>query len=121
MNIEKNDSTKYRSKVLAGSMFILFGVIMLVKTFDFGIFIPDWIVSWPMILVVAGVLTGIRHQFRRPAPYFMIGTGLAFLAERIFSGVGFHSLIFPFIILAVGLHLIFGKANMHRNYSRDSK
>lgn len=109
MKSENNIQAPRQGKATAGIIFLLLGVFMLAKTTGLAADIPDWIISWPMLLIIIGVLSGINHQFRRPGAYFMIGIGGVFLADRIIPGVQSYDLIFPVILLALGLHLIFGK------------
>ncbi|KAA8481696.1 hypothetical protein BDE36_0592 [Arcticibacter tournemirensis] len=109
MKSENNIQTPRQGKATTGIIFLLLGVFMLAKTTGLAADIPDWIISWPMLLIIIGVLSGINHKFRRPGAYFMIAIGGVFLAERIIPGVQSHDLIFPVILLALGLHLIFGK------------
>jgi len=94
-------------KKWVGIALLIFGAIMLLKSL--GIFIPHWVISWPMLLIAIGVFTGRRHQFRNPSSYIMILIGAIFLAEEILPHLDFDDFIWPIVIIGVGLYLIIGK------------
>lgn len=107
--MENQSSQKRQSGMIAGVLFIVFGVLLLVHTLGADNLIPHWLVSWPMILILVGVISGIRHRFTQPGPYMCIAVGVAFLAGQIDEELLYGQLIFPAVLLAVGLYLIFGK------------
>lgn len=108
-----NDNKKTGvGKTLTGIVFIFFGLIFLADNLEIGIQAPYWLTSWPMFLVAFGFISGIRHQFRRPGAYFMIGVGGAFLAERIIPGFDCGNILFPVVLLAVGLYLMLGRKGL---------
>jgi predicted membrane protein len=94
-------------KKWVGIALLIFGAIMLLRSL--GIFIHDWVISWPMFLIAVGVFTGRRHQFRNPTSLILITIGVIFLAERIFSNVDLHDFVWPIAIIGLGLYLIIGK------------
>ncbi|MBC7913429.1 MAG: hypothetical protein H7Y07_04830 [Pyrinomonadaceae bacterium] len=94
-------------KKWVGIALLIFGAIMLLKSL--GILVPNWIVSWPMVLIAIGVFTGRRHQFRNPSSYILIIIGVIFLVQKILPGTDFHNFIWPIAIIGVGMYLIIGK------------
>lgn len=94
-------------KKWVGIALLIFGAIMLSQSL--GVFIPDWILSWPMFLIAIGIFTGQRHQFRNPSSYILIIIGVIFLIERIIPSVDFDDFIWPIAIIGVGMYLIIGK------------
>ena len=110
--MKNNEYNKKRfSAISAGLLFIIFGILLLAKTWGLIDEIPDWLISWPTIVIAIGLISGIRHRFSRPGAYYMIGIGTAFLADRIYPNLSNYQLLFPSILLAGGLYLIFGKHN----------
>jgi len=108
--MENQAKRRSGSGMLAGILFILFGVVMLIRTLGGIEFMPDWLISWPMILVVIGLVTGINHRFRKPGAYICLSLGLAFLLGEINPEIFSGQLIFPAVLLALGFYLMFGKA-----------
>ncbi len=92
--------------MLAGLFLLLIGVAAVLRQtiFDF----PSWVLSWPMILVAVGIFIGLKHGFRGPGWIILIGLGCIFLADRMIPGVDFKPFIWPFVIICVGLFMIFG-------------
>ena len=105
-------------KKWVGIALLIFGAIMLSQSL--GYFIPDWVISWPMLLIAIGVFTGRRHQFRNPTSYILIIIGLIFLAEEIIPNVDFDDFVWPIAIIGVGLYLIVGKKKI-TNWGSDNE
>lgn len=95
--------------VLAGLFLLVIGVGAILKqTFlDF----PYWVTTWPMILVAVGIFVGLKHGFRGPGWIILIGLGCIFLADKIVPGVNLQPFIWPFVIIAIGLVMIFGSGS----------
>jgi len=105
---------KAAGKQWAGLIFLLLGIVLLIRSF--GGFIPDWITSWPMILILIGVFTGSRHNYRNPGSIILIFLGVLFLLGRIIPGIDLHDFVFPCIIIGLGLYLILGKAKFNKHF-----
>jgi len=95
--------------MIAGILFIAFGIILLVHTLGGVNIVPGWLISWPMILIVIGVISGVKNNFRKAGAYLCIATGLAFLVGKINPDAFSGQLVIPAVLLAIGLYLIFGK------------
>lgn len=105
-------------KKWVGIALLFFGAILLSQSL--GVFIPDWIISWPMFLIAIGVFTGRRHQFRNPSSYILIIIGVIFLAEKIIPSADFKDFIFPIAVIGIGMYLIIGKKKI-TNWGKDTK
>ncbi|EOR95254.1 hypothetical protein ADIARSV_1574 [Arcticibacter svalbardensis MN12-7] len=82
---------------------------------------PDWLISWPVIVIAIGVISGIKHRFSKPGAYYLIGIGTAFLADRIYPALNTYQLLFPLILLSAGLYMIFGKYNNNCGFKQVNK
>jgi predicted membrane protein len=109
MGIQDQNSDFNRSKhggrVLAGLFLLLVGAVFLMKEMAFPFF-PDWLFSWPMLLIAIGIYSGIKHEFRNPAWIILIVIGGVFLTDEMNIGFDFHRFIIPIIIIAVGFLMI---------------
>ncbi|PRY51431.1 putative membrane protein [Arcticibacter pallidicorallinus] len=105
---------KAAGKQWAGLIFLILGIVLLIRSF--GGFIPDWITSWPMILILIGVFTGSRHNYRNPGSIILICLGVLFLIGRIIPGIDLHDFVFPCIIIGLGLYLILGKTKFNKHF-----
>ncbi len=102
--------------VLAGLFLLLIGVAAILRqtVFDF----PSWVLSWPMILIAVGVFIGLKHGFRGPGWIILIGLGCIFLADKIVPGADLKPFIWPFVIISIGLFMIFG-AGSRKKWMRE--
>ena len=94
---------------------IAFGVIILgiglVLLFrKFGLYIPDWVLTWPMILIAVGTYTLISQQFKSFFGSVVIFIGVYFLLKREFDlDLGLDQFIWPVGLIALGIYLILHK------------
>jgi predicted membrane protein len=102
-------ASERRGRVFLGLIIMAIGGIFFAK--QTGIELPDWLLSWPMILIVVGLFIGVRHRFRDWAWLILILIGSAFLAGRFIEGFAFAHLMWPIIIIAVGLLIIIRPKN----------
>ncbi|MGV3706218.1 MAG: LiaF transmembrane domain-containing protein [Arcticibacter sp.] len=115
----ENSNPIYNKKTAAGKqwaglIFLLLGIVLLIRSF--GGFIPDWITSWPMVLILIGVFTGSRHNYRNPGSIILISLGVLFLIGRVIPGIDLHDFVFPVIIIGLGLYLILGKTKFNKHF-----
>jgi predicted membrane protein len=68
--------------------------------------LPDWLFSWPMLLIVIGFFMGFKDGFRGIGWFIMILIGGAFLAGNIIPELNLRRYICPVAIIAVGIFLI---------------
>jgi hypothetical protein len=98
-------SENHRSgRIWAGVLIVIIGVIFLAR--NSGVEVPGWLTSWPMILIGIGSYVGVKHSFRGPGWLIMIGIGSIFLLKD-FAELDYTNLIWPLIIIGVGIMLIF--------------
>lgn len=102
--------TNYRrrrgSHVWAGLFVLLIGALLLAKQSG-SLFFPDWLFSWPMILIAIGLFLGLRHGFRNAAWLFPVFIGSVFLIDDIFPDARFRNYIAPVIVMGIGLLILF--------------
>jgi predicted membrane protein len=108
----KNSNHK-SGKVLVGMIFLVIGSFLLLRSLDI-LFLPRWIFSWPVILIITGAFIGMRNGFQRPAPYILILMGSVFLVHRVLPGWEFDRFLWPSLIIGAGLWMILGR-NRPRN------
>jgi hypothetical protein len=57
-------------------------------------------------LIVLGIFKGIRHDFKRPSWLILVTIGLIFLSERILPGLHIQKLIWPVVLIGIGIYII---------------
>jgi len=121
--MENSGSSNQKSgKALVGLFFIGLGFILLLQTLELD-FIPSWIFSWPVFLIIIGVFIGKRQGFNRPSAFMPIVIGVIFLSNKILSDMELGRLFWPFLIIGFGVWMILGrkKKNQLGSYEWDKK
>jgi hypothetical protein len=102
-NIQYNNSNGNRRTTL-GIILVVLGGIFLINQFA-GFVLPYWLFSWPMWMIAAGVISGVRHNFRKPWSITLIVIGSIFLANM---ALGFNYVLFwPLVLIAIGVRMVF--------------
>jgi predicted membrane protein len=103
-----------RGKVTGGLILIGLGSIFLAK--ELGLLIPEWLLSWPVLLIVIGFYIGVKHQFQKNSWLVLVLLGFAFLLRNFFPIYDVSSYILPVILIIVGIYvLIKPKNNCYNN------
>ncbi len=104
-----------KNRTLGGLILMGIGIAFLIRTVNF-FFIPYWLFSFPMLLIVIGLYFGAKHNFRNGIwIIFLIWGGLQLL-DDIFPFHRFSDAIFPLIIIAIGMRMIM---NRNRRFDKD--
>ncbi|MDX5340862.1 MAG: cell wall-active antibiotics response protein [Cyclobacteriaceae bacterium] len=100
----------YRHKNNDGSIafgFIILGIGVILLLKKIGFFIPGWILTWPMILIVIGIFSLIKHEFKSFFGAIMLFLGTYFLLRNEFDlDFGLGQYIWPLGLIALGVYLI---------------
>ncbi|WP_419801486.1 LiaF transmembrane domain-containing protein [Mucilaginibacter sp.] len=113
MNVHHNPS-KYSGKIIAGFILTAIGLGLLFQQLNW-FFFPGWLFSWPMILIIFGLVKRANNP-NNSSWLVLIVIGCLFLVEKIFPGENVIRLGWPVIIIAAGLWIIF-----RRNYDFGTK
>ncbi|HET9057104.1 MAG TPA: hypothetical protein VFN30_09695 [Chitinophagaceae bacterium] len=97
-------SREQTGRLLTGVFLVIGGIAYLFK--DSFLF-PNWLFTWPMILIAIGLITGFKHQFSNNAWWILILIGSYFLADDIFPDLFDRHYFWPIIIIVIGLIMIF--------------
>jgi predicted membrane protein len=99
-----------KNKVLAGVILLAVGGILLVKQFNF-FFFPNWLLSWPLGLIVLGLYFGAKHNFRKPIWFILVIIGTLNLIDDVFPSFDVSNVIWPVLLIAFGLWIIMRRKN----------
>lgn len=94
-------------KRMAGLVVVIVGAVLLCR--QMGVILPDWLLSWPMLLIAIGLYIGVKHQFTKPSWWILCLIGGVFLADDIVVGIDIMHFFWPVFIIAMGLYMIFGR------------
>jgi Domain of unknown function (DUF5668) len=119
---DQNNTSNQRRRdrdLLAGLFLLFIGVMFFFKEFDFPFF-PTWFFTWPMILIVVGIYSGFRNQFRNTGWMILVLVGSFFLFDRMGFPFGFHRFLIPALIVGVAFILIL-RPNRYHNDCRNRR
>lgn len=104
--MQKIESTNKKSgKTVIGFILLAIGCILLLRTLDL-FFLPGYLFSWPMLLIVIGLYIGARKGYQKPAPVILIALGFIFLSHRILPDLELSRFVWPMAIIGFGLWII---------------
>lgn len=104
-----------RNNVIAGLLLLLAATVLTIRQVEPSL-VPNWLFSWPMILIVVGFFVGILTRFRDFAWLILMGIGAFFLADRAFTDFDAGRFIIPVVVAGIGLILIFASGKKkHRD------
>jgi predicted membrane protein len=113
--IDQNNNRPHKSTILAGAIFVAVGIIVLINQLDF-FFIPGWLFSWPMWVIVFAVYSGAKHDFKNTGWIIWLFVGIFFLTNEIMPYAHFARNFWPIIFIAIGIRMI-----TNRNRTWDKK
>lgn len=100
------DNNRQEGRVIFGIILALVGVGLLLKTF--GLF-PAFIrLSWPMVMVIIGVMIGAKNRFRNNTWWILVAIGVAHMIPAFeIYGKSSRKLVWPLLLVAMGLMMVF--------------
>ena len=107
------------SRLWTGVIILAVGLVFFLR--NFGIDIPDWIVSWHMLLIAIGLLIGYKRNFNGGGWLIMVLVGVYFTLQEItYFDLSKYAVAVGFII--AGLFLILRpKSNFSHKQRRNKK
>jgi predicted membrane protein len=99
-NINSGNSS---SRLWSGLILLVIGLVFFLR--NFGIDIPDWVLSWHTLLIAIGLFIGFKRNFRGGAWLIFVLVGAYFTIEDM-GDFDFSRYYFALIFIALGLYLI---------------
>jgi predicted membrane protein len=90
--------------IWTGLIILIIGVAALLKAV--AVPLPQWLFTWPMILIIIGVISGVKCGFRNHSWFFMILIGGAFLTGYIVPDIAVRKFVWPSVLIMIGLAFI---------------
>lgn len=113
----KNYRDKESSRVIGGLILVGVGAVLLLR--NSGFFMPNWLFSWPMILILVGIYTGFKHNFKNNSWIIITGIGSFFLVSKFIPWLGLEPLFWPLAIIGLGLIFILRPKRDWTNFKND--
>ncbi len=90
--------------------FIILGIGVVLLLRKIGVFVPGWLLTWPMILIVIGTFAVIKHEFKSFFGFVMLFIGAYFLMRNEFDfDFGISQYVWPLGLIILGVYLILHK------------
>ena len=99
-NLRNNNDRFYTGIVL-----ILIGAVILLKRV--GVYIPSWLYDWSAVVVLIGLISGIKVKFKGVSWIIIIAVGLFFMSDELIKDVEIRRFLWPSLIIAIGILFIF--------------
>lgn len=114
-DLQEKQATKHSRKnkqgnTLAGILLLVAGGVLLLR--QFGFYIPHFLFTWPMILIVVGLFIGIQTNFRDYGWLIIFGIGAFCLARNeLMPDYDIKRFIFPIILIGIGAIVLLSPRN----------
>ncbi len=115
--MEKNTdfSNRDSGRVAGGLILVAVGAFLLMRNMGFSL--PNWLFTWPMILILIGIYSGFKHDFKNNSWFILIAVGGFFLVSKFIPSLGLEPLFWPLIIIGIGILFMLRPGNRDRwNY-----
>lgn len=100
------------SRICGGLIIIGVGLVFLLR--NMGYHIPEWVISWPILLIIIGLLIGYKRNFNGPGWIIITFIGGFFMAKSIVD-FDISKYYVPMIFIILGLVLLFKPKRADRN------
>jgi predicted membrane protein len=108
-----------QAHIWIGAILLFFGIIFLLNRLN--VYLPAWLISWQMTVIAAGVLIGVRQNFRGVTWAIVVLIGTLFLLNEFLLDYQLHRLILPIIFIGAGLFFIFRPKKPYKFVQYDSE
>jgi predicted membrane protein len=105
--MENRDARRQRKqtgRILGGIVIIAVGAVLFAH--KAGVDFPEWLFTWQMIVITAGIYMGARRSFRDFQWLIPVAIGALFMADRFIEGFTLGHFMWPIIIIAIGLSMM---------------
>ena len=99
--------------IWTGLIILIIGVAALLKAI--AVPLPNWLFTWPMLIILIGIFSGVKSGFRGYSWLFMVIVGGAFLAGYIIPDLETKKFIWPSVLILIGLAFILMPRSKHWN------
>ena len=100
----KNFKDRESGRVVGGLILVAVGAALLLR--NSGFLMPGWLFTWPVILILVGIYTGFKHNFRNNSWLVITAVGCFFLVSRFIPSLGLQPLFWPLVIIGLGIAFI---------------
>jgi predicted membrane protein len=100
----QHPSTINKSKIINGLLVLLVGLVFFIKQFD--VYIPNWLFTWQMLLILIGIIQLFKHNFQKMSGYVLIVIGCALQFHDFYPDYVQLRFFWPLLIMGVGVSML---------------
>lgn len=105
LDFQQWERDRNRGKIFGGILIVGIGVLFLLR--ESGIWLPEWIFTWQMLVIAIGLYVGIKHSFRSVGWMITVLVGLTFMIKEFAPWLHIGKFLWPLAIILVGIFIIF--------------
>lgn len=99
---------KYRDtengRIVGGLIIVAVGISLLLR--NMGFLMPRWLFTWPMIVILVGIYTGFKQNFRNNSWLILVAVGFFFLVVKFIPSLSVEPMFWPLVIIGLGIAFI---------------
>lgn len=104
--------------LVTGLIIISIGVFWLLNRM--GVYLPNWLFDWPMILIYIGTFIGISQRFKNPVAYILLAIGgFGLVYEFLDIPFEMRRYIWPLAVIVIGLIIIIRPKGGKNRFSKN--
>lgn len=104
MDDNKKIKNRDGARVIGGVILVIVGGALLLR--NMGYFLPYWLFTWPMILILVGLYSGVKHNFQNNSWIILLAIGSFFLVDEFLPNIKLQPAFWPLVIIGLGLLFI---------------
>lgn len=116
--IKQHYQKQNAGKKMFGLLLVGVGVIWALR--EGGVPLPSWIFSWGLLLIAIGLVNGFKHNFKLGGWLIPLLIGGVFFADEFYPMDNIHAFLWPMVLVAFGLIMIFKPKHKAENFSNSS-
>ncbi len=101
INNNNNEQSRETSKIVAGVIIVGVGIVLLMR--NMGVLLPYWLFTWPVILILVGIYSGFKHNFKNNSWLIITGVGIFFWISKFIPSLHLEPFFWPLVIIAIGI------------------
>ncbi|MBS1531689.1 MAG: hypothetical protein JSU01_15390 [Bacteroidetes bacterium] len=101
------------NRVFLGAFLAIVGGVLLLDQLNI-VYIPDWLYSWPALLIIIGIYSGIKHNFSNLGWLIWVFIGGVVLVDDALPGSNIGDFAWPAGLIILGAYLIARKSFQHK-------
>jgi hypothetical protein len=99
------DIRNYNDRFFTGVVMIVVGGAILLKRL--GVPFPGWLYDWSAIVILIGLISGIKVRFKGVSWIIIMSIGVFFMLDEVVRDKNIRPYIWPALIIGIGLILLF--------------